>query len=88
MNINFTITHIWTEVMLVSGWIYDQNTAFMPVHAYSASQMEGSVAGKLSGANRDLGAGQGRQRGGCRMRDMAEDAGPRRRAQRRVEKAG
>ena len=43
--------------MLVSGWIYAQNTVYVPVHAYSASQMEGSVAGKLSGANRDLGAG-------------------------------
>ena len=88
MKINLTITNIWTEVMLVSGWIYAQNTASVRAHAYSESQMEGPVAGEISGANRDLGAGQVRQRGGCWMCDMAEDAGPRRRAQRRVEKAG
>ena len=74
--------------MLVSGWIYAHNTAFIPVHAYSTSQMEGPVAGELSGDKRDLGAGQGRQRGVYRMRDMAEDAGTWIRAQIRVAKAG
>ena len=37
MNTNFTITHIWTEVMLASIWPEAQNSAFMPAHAYSAS---------------------------------------------------
>ena len=81
MNINFTITNIWTEVMLVSGWIYDQNTASVPAHAYSASNTERPVAGELSGTERDLGAGQGRKvrDNGCVISQKTQELGSGRR---------
>ena len=52
------------------------------------SETEGPAAGTPPGANRNLGADWGRQRGDDRTRDTTAEAGPRRGAQRRAAEAG